>query len=113
MKNIIMVVLMLSLISVVSADVGFSDFLPADPIQSMTDAGIWDEVLFVIAILTALVITAVVGGLLLGVGKTAVHTAGNNSQGRTDSITGMFMIIGAVLVMVILGGVFFSIWNGL
>ena len=79
----------------------------------MKDAGVWALVLKIIALIVACIVAAVVIGLLIGVGKTAFHTAGNNSTGRTDAISGMFFIVGAVVVMALLGGIFFSVWNGL
>ncbi len=67
----------------------------------------------IIALLAIAVVVAVVAGLIIGVGKTSFHTAANNSSGRTDAMIGMFFILGAVLVMVLVGGTFFYIWNGL
>ncbi len=97
----------------VSADLGFSDFLPNDAIQDLKDVGVWDLILKLVGFLAGLVIVAVVCGLIVGVAKIAFHTAGSNSVGRTDALTGMFFIIAAVVVMVLLGGLFFYIWNGL
>ncbi len=113
-KIIITVLILLSIMTTASAgDLGFDDFLPEDPIQEMKDAGVWALVLKIIALIVACIVAAVVIGLLIGVGKTAFHTAGNNSTGRTDAISGMFFIVGAVVVMALLGGIFFSVWNGL
>ncbi len=115
MKQFIIVILiLLSFVSpALAGDLGFDDFMPSDPIQDMKDIGVWDLVLKIIAILAAIVVVAVVAGLLIGVGKTAFHTAANNSSGRTDAMIGMAFIVGAVLVMVLIGGTFFYIWNGL
>ncbi len=115
MKHLIIVtLLLLSFVSpALAGDLGFDDFIPADPTQEMKDAGVWDLVLKIVGLIAGLVLVAVVVGLLVGLGKTAFHTAGNNSTGRTDAITGMFFIIGAVVVMVLLGGILFSVWNGL
>lgn len=97
----------------IAGDMGFDDFIPADPIQDMKDVGVWDLVLKILGLLTALVVVAAVAGLLLGVGKVSYHSTGNNSLGQKDAIMGMFFILGAVVVMVLLGGVFFYVWNGL
>ena len=96
-----------------AGDLGFDDFLPADPIQELKDAGVWGLVLKIVGLIVALVLVAVVVGLFVGLGKTSYHTAANNSAGRADAVTGMFFIVAAVVVMVLLGGIFFSVWNGL
>ncbi len=113
-KILIVVLLLLSCISpVLAGDLGFDDFMPDDPTKEMKDAGVWDLVLKIVGLIVGFIVAAVVIGLILGVGKTSYHTSANNSKGRTDAITGMFFIVGAVVLMVILGGIFFSIWNGL
>ncbi len=96
-----------------AGDLGFDDFLPADPTQELKDAGVWELILKILGIIAGLVIVAVVVGLIVGVIKISYHTASNNSAGRTDAMTGMFFIVAAVVVMVLLGGIFFSVWNGL
>jgi len=115
MKNIIIVaLLLLSCVSpALAGDLGFDDFLPADPLKELKDAGVWELVLKIIGLIVGLVLAAVVIGLFLGIGKASYHTAGNNSTGRTDAISGMFFIVGAVVCFVILGGILFSVWNGL
>ncbi len=115
MKQLLIVVLLLlSFVSpALAGDLGFDDFIPADPIQDMKDVGIWDLVVKIIGLLAAVVVVAVVAGLLIGIGKTSFHTAANNSAGRTDAMIGMFFILGAIVVMVLIGGTFFYIWNGL
>jgi hypothetical protein len=113
-KMILAVLIFLSVATTASAgDLGFDDFIPPDPIQDLKDVGVYDLVLKILGLLAAFVIVAVVAGLIIGVGKTSFHTAANNSTGRTDAMIGMFFILGAVLVMVMVGGVFFYIWNGL
>ena len=115
MKNLIIAtLLLLSCVSpALAGDLGFDDFLPADPLQELKDAGVWDLVLKIVGLIVGLVLAAVVIGLIVSVGKASYHTAGNNSTGRTDAISGMFFIVGAVVVMVLLGGILFSVWNGL
>ena len=115
MKHLIIVtLLLLSFVSpALAGDLGFDDFLPDDPTKEMKDAGVWDLVLKIIGLIVGVVVAAVVIGLVYGVAKTSYHTAANNSTGRTDAISGMFFIVGAVVVMVLLGGIFFSVWNGL
>ena len=111
---IIVVLLLLSFVSpALAGDLGFDDFIPADPIQDMKDIGVYDLVMKILGLLAAFVIVAVVAGLVIGVGKASFHTAANNSTGRTDAMIGMFFILGAILVMVLVGGTFFYIWNGL
>ena len=113
-KIIIVTLVLLSFVSpALAGDLGFDDFLPADPIQELKDAGVYDLVLTIVGLIVALVLVAVVVGLIVGLGKTSYHTAANNSAGRSDAVIGMFYIVGAVVVMVLLGGIFFSIWNGL
>ena len=115
MKYLLMVVLLLlSFVSpALAGDLGFDDFIPDDPTQEMKDAGVWDLVLKIVGLIVGLVVAAVVIGLIFGVAKTSYHTAANNSAGRSDAVIGMFYIVGAVVVMVLLGGIFFSVWNGL
>jgi hypothetical protein len=111
---IIVALLLLSFVSpALAGDLGFDDFIPDDPTKEMKEAGVWDTVLKIIGLFVGLIVVAVVIGLLVGVTKTSYHTAANNSAGRSDAVIGMFYIVGAVVVMVLLGGIFFSIWNGL
>ena len=96
-----------------AGDLGFDDFLPADPLQELKDVGVYDLVLKILGIIAVFVVVAVFAGIIIGVGKVAYHTAGNNSVGRTDAMAGMVFILAAVVVFVLLGGIFFYIWNGL
>jgi len=113
-KILIVSIILLSCLSPALADdLGFSDFIAPDALKELREAGVLDTVLFVVGLIVGGIVIAVVIGLCVAVGKAVFHSTSNNSVGKTNAIGDMFYMVGAVIVMVVLGGVFFYIWNGL
>ena len=91
-------------------DLGFDDFKPDNPIQTLKDIGIWDIVSLIIAVVFGLAIVAVIVGLAWSVARIGLSAMKNDAQERKDGMAAMVGIIGGVLLFVCMITALFFVW---
>ena len=113
-NKIIFLVLVLSILATATAvennTLGFDDFKPANPVQTLKDIGVWDIISLVLAVLFSGVILSVVIGLGWCVGRMGLASLRNDSSERRESLAAMFSIICAVILFFCLVTGFFFVW---
>lgn len=111
MKLLVVLLLLSAMIAPVLADdLGFDDFKPDNPVDTLKEIGIWDIIALVIAVIFGLVIVAVILGLVWSVGRIALSALRHDAMERKDAINAMVGIIGGVVLFFCMITVFFFVW---
>jgi len=114
MKLLAVLLLLSAMIAPVLADeaddLGFDDFKPDNPVDTLKEIGIWDIIALVIAVIFGLVIVAVIIGLVWSVGRIALSALRHDAIERKDAINAMVGIIGGVVLFFCMITAFFFVW---
>lgn len=110
-----MIVCAMILTSPVSANddnkLGFSDFMPEDPIQDLKDMGVWEYVILIIGVLAILAVATAVGAVLLGMSFSNIGgMIKSTTMANHGSFTMIRAIIGIIVALVAISVVFYF-WN--
>ena len=94
----------------VAADLGFDDFVPDDPIGTLKDIGIWDIIQIIIGVVFAVVIIAVLLGLVWSLGRIGLSALRHDAIERKDAMAAMVSIIGGVVLFFCMVTFLFFVW---
>ena len=112
MKQMIIFSILLSAMvaPAMAADLGFSDFVPDDPIGTLKDIGIWDIIQLIIGVIFAVVIIVVLLGLAWSLGRIGLSALRHDAIERKDAMGAMVSIIGGVVLFFCMVTFLFFVW---
>ena len=92
-------------------DIGFSDFLPDDPIQDLKDMGVWQYVILIIGVLAVLAVVSSLGAILMGMSFSNIGSiAKSTAMANHGSFTIIRVVVTIIIALAAISVVFY-LWN--